>query len=98
VLLRSHLCVDLPTHRWILPRTIRFTMSAPPQSTIDPSARLITPEGLPLAILAISCIFLGLSLIAVSLRTYIRFTKGIFGLDDAFMAIGTVRLPFFTWT
>jgi hypothetical protein len=68
------------------------------QSTIDPSARLISPDGLPLAIIAISCIFLGLSLIAVSMRSYIRFTKGIFALDDAFMAIGTVRLPFSTWT
>jgi hypothetical protein len=72
-------------------------MSAP-QSNVDPSARLLTPEGLPLAIIAISCIFLGLSLLAVSLRTYIRFTKGIFGLDDAFMLIGTVRLTLPTLT
>jgi hypothetical protein len=27
----------------------------------------------------------------VSLRTYIRLKKRTFGLDDAFMAIGTVR-------
>ena len=66
------------------------------QSNVDPSARLLTPEGLPLAIIAISCIFLGLSLITVSLRTYIRYTKGIFGLDDAFMVIGTVCLALHT--
>lgn len=59
---------------------------------IDPSARLITPEGLPLAIIIISFVFLALSLVAVSLRTYIRLKKRTFGLDDAFMAIGTVRL------
>lgn len=59
---------------------------------IDPSGRLITPEGLPLAIIIISFIFLALSLVAVSLRTYIRLKKRTFGLDDAFMAIGTVRL------
>ena len=59
---------------------------------IDPSARLIVPEGLPLVIIVISSIFLGLSLFTVSLRTYIRLKKGTFGLDDAFMTIGTVRL------
>ena len=52
----------------------------------------MAPEGLPLAIIVISFIFLGLSLVAVGLRTYIRLKKQTFGLDDAFMAIGTVRL------
>ena len=64
---------------------------------VDPSARLIAPTGLPLAIIVISFIFLGLSLVAVSLRTYIRLRKRIFGLDDAFMAIGTVRLLWSSW-
>lgn len=65
---------------------------ATPSSDTDPSARLMSPEGLPLAIIVISFIFLGLSLVAVGLRTYIRLKKQTFGLDDAFMAIGTVRL------
>lgn len=63
---------------------------ATPSKGVDPSARLILPSGLPLAIIIISYIFLALSLVAVSLRTYIRLKKRTFGLDDAFMAIGTV--------
>jgi hypothetical protein len=53
-------------------------------------ARIITPDGLPLTIIILSCIFLGLSIVLVSLRTYIRLTKGTFGLDDAFVASGCV--------
>ncbi|UPX20268.1 uncharacterized protein EKO05_0010507 [Ascochyta rabiei] len=64
-------------------------MSAP-SVDIDPSARLITPNGLPLAIIVISVIFLSLSLVTVSLRTYIRLKKGTYGLDDAFMTIGRI--------
>jgi hypothetical protein len=65
-------------------------MSAP-TNDVDPSLRLITPDGLPLAIIIISCIFLGVSLVTVSLRTYIRLKKRTFGVDDAFMVVGTVR-------
>ncbi|KAJ4992077.1 hypothetical protein SVAN01_02398 [Stagonosporopsis vannaccii] len=57
---------------------------------VDPDARIISPEGFPLTIIVTSCIFLGLSIIAVSLRTYVRLVKGTFGLDDAFMASGAV--------
>ena len=58
---------------------------------VDPNARIIAPDGFPLAIIIISCVFLGFSIFAVSLRTYVRLAKGTFGLDDAFMAGGAVR-------
>ncbi|KAF9697967.1 hypothetical protein EKO04_004225 [Ascochyta lentis] len=61
-----------------------------PSNDVDPSARLMTPDGLPLAVIVISVIFLGLSLVTVSLRTYIRLKKRTYGLDDAFMTIGTI--------
>lgn len=60
---------------------------------IDPAARLITPRGLPLAIIVISVIFFALSIVTVALRTYIRLKKGLFGLEDTFMLIGTVGAP-----
>lgn len=62
------------------------------KTSVDPDARIIALNGLPLTIVVFSCIFLGLSIVSVSLRTYTRFVKGTFGLDDAFMAGGTVRL------
>lgn len=61
-------------------------------SEVDPSARLIAPTGLPLAIIVISSIFFAVSIITVSLRTYIRLKKGIFGLEDTFMVVGMVSL------
>ncbi|KAF2845047.1 hypothetical protein T440DRAFT_523023 [Plenodomus tracheiphilus IPT5] len=57
---------------------------------IDPSERLIKPDGLPLAILIISSVFWVLSATTVSLRTYTRLVKGTCGLDDAFIIVGTV--------
>lgn len=61
------------------------------EAMVDPDARIIAPDGLPLSIIIISCVFLGLSILSVALRTYVRLTKGTFGLDDAFMASGCVR-------
>ena len=63
---------------------------ATPVNDVDPSARLIAPDGLPLAIIVISSIFFALSIVTVALRTYIRIKKRIFGLEDAFMVVGTV--------
>ncbi|KAF1358600.1 hypothetical protein EJ07DRAFT_166838 [Lizonia empirigonia] len=63
---------------------------AVPSNKIDSSARLMAPTGLPLAIIIIASISLGLSLVTVSMRTYIRLRRGIFSLDDAFMTIGTI--------
>lgn len=59
-------------------------------TAVDPDATIINPDGLPLAIVLLSSIFLGLSVITVSLRAYTRLTKGTFGLDDAFIVAGTV--------
>jgi len=58
---------------------------------VDPDARIIAPDGFPMTIIVTSCVFLGLSIISVSLRTYVRLVKGTFGLDDAFMATAAVR-------
>jgi hypothetical protein len=63
-----------------------------PTSDVDQSARLISPDGLPLAIIIISSIFFALSIVTVALRTFIRIKKGILGLEDVFMVIGTVCL------
>lgn len=59
---------------------------------VDPNARLIPLDGLPLAIVVVSLIFFFASIITVSLRTFIRLKKGIFGWEDGFMVIGTVSL------
>ncbi|KAL5118193.1 hypothetical protein ACEQ8H_003865 [Pleosporales sp. CAS-2024a] len=65
-------------------------MSSVPVSTVDPTATFIKPNGLPLAILVLSVIFLALSIITVSLRSYIRVVKGAFGLDDWCMVVGCI--------
>lgn len=59
---------------------------------VDPKARIVAPDGLPLAIIIASSVFLGLSIIAVALRTYVRLAKGTFGLDDAVMGVAVVRM------
>lgn len=59
---------------------------------IDTGATILPPDGFPLAIVVLSSIFLGLSVITVSLRAYTRVKKGTFGLDDAFIVTGTVSL------
>ncbi|CAI6336111.1 unnamed protein product [Periconia digitata] len=58
--------------------------------TVDPNARAIKPEGFALTVLILSFVFLGISLLAVGLRSWIRLSKRIFGIDDAFLATGTV--------
>lgn len=65
---------------------------ATPSNGVDPTARLIAPNGLPLAVIVLSSIFLFLSLVAVGLRTFVRIRKGTYALDDFFMTVGTVRL------
>ncbi|KAF2829888.1 cytochrome P450 [Ophiobolus disseminans] len=57
---------------------------------VDPTVRTSPTDGLPLAIVALSTIFLSLSVITVALRTYIRLKKGTFGIDDGFMIVGCV--------
>ncbi|KAH8717022.1 hypothetical protein GQ44DRAFT_742103 [Phaeosphaeriaceae sp. PMI808] len=63
-----------------------------PGADVDPTLRIIRPDSaLPLTIIILSCIFLGLSITAVSLRTYIRTAKGTFGLDDGFIVVGCIQ-------
>ena len=47
-------------------------------------------DGLTTTIMVISCTFLGVSLIAISLRTYVRLSRNLFRLDDGFMIAGAV--------
>jgi len=54
--------------------------------------RYFRPDGLPLGIMVVSCALLGLSLIAVSLRTYARLSRNLFRLDDGLIVGGTVSL------
>lgn len=58
--------------------------------TLDPNGRYMEPDGFPLTVLSISFVFLALSVLAVGLRSYIRLSKHIFGIDDAFLAGGAV--------
>ncbi|KAI1763612.1 hypothetical protein GGR53DRAFT_531365 [Hypoxylon sp. FL1150] len=57
---------------------------------VDTSARYIPLQGLSLAIVVVSSIFLILSVLAVSGRTYIRYSERVFGLDDGLMLFGTI--------
>ena len=56
----------------------------------DPVGEYSRLDGLTTAIMVISCAFLGLSLIAISLRTYVRLSRSLFRLDDGFMIAGAV--------
>ncbi|KAF2438308.1 hypothetical protein P171DRAFT_490977 [Karstenula rhodostoma CBS 690.94] len=58
--------------------------------TVDPNGRFMQPNGFPLTVLTISFVFLALSLLTVGLRLYIRLSKRMFGIDDAFLAAGGV--------
>lgn len=68
----------------------RWNNDAMWSETIDPNARAIRPQGFPLTVLILSFVFLALSLLAVGLRTYIRVSKRIFGIDDACLSAGAV--------
>lgn len=61
---------------------------------IDESVRFLWPAGLALAILVVSIVCLVLSAIAVALRTYLRLTDNVFGIDDALIICGLVRTRF----
>lgn len=64
-------------------------------TTVDPDLRILEPQGLPLAIIIVSSIFLVISVLCVGLRTRVRLVEGTFGLDDGLMLAGTVRMIFF---
>ncbi|WQF86497.1 hypothetical protein CDEST_11511 [Colletotrichum destructivum] len=59
-------------------------------TTVDPDLRILEPQGLPLAIIIVSSIFLVISILCVGLRTRVRLVEGTFGLDDGLMLAGTV--------
>ncbi|KAH8196424.1 hypothetical protein TruAng_009411 [Truncatella angustata] len=54
----------------------------------DANARSVPLEGFPLAIILISLAFLFFAIFSVAVRTYIRLTDKVFGLDDALMLAG----------
>lgn len=54
---------------------------------VSESARSVTPEGVALAIVVASPTFLGLSILAVTARAYVRFLEATISLDD-FLLIG----------
>ncbi|KAI1386874.1 uncharacterized protein F4822DRAFT_431740 [Hypoxylon trugodes] len=58
-------------------------------ATVDPNAKFIPLEGLSLAIVVVSLVFLFFSALTVGGRTYVRLINGVFGLDDNLMVFGT---------
>jgi hypothetical protein len=64
---------------------------------VPPDARFITPPvGLPLAVITTGTIFNVFSVLFAGIRTYVRWTDRVFGLDDGLMVAGAVstRLKF----
>ena len=59
---------------------------------VSPDARSGAPEGVALAIMVVSPTFLGLSVLAVAARTYVRLTDGTFAADDCLLIGGLVSL------
>lgn len=59
---------------------------------VEDDARTVALSGLSLAIFVVSLVCLGLSLLSVGLRTYIRVFDNVFGLDDGLILAGVVRL------
>uniref|UniRef100_A0A8H7NQH5 Rhodopsin domain-containing protein n=1 Tax=Bionectria ochroleuca TaxID=29856 RepID=A0A8H7NQH5_BIOOC len=50
----------------------------------------LAPTGFAATILAVTCVLAGLSFITVSLRTVVRFSDKLFGLDDGLMLVGLI--------
>ncbi|KAF5660279.1 hypothetical protein FHETE_9021 [Fusarium heterosporum] len=57
---------------------------------LDENARRVLLDGLPLAITIIVSIFLGLAIIAVTIRLTVRLSDGTFGADDWLILAGTL--------
>lgn len=58
---------------------------------IEDDVRTVSLSGLSLAIFVVSLVCLALSLLSVGLRTYIRVSDSVFGLDDGLILAGVVR-------
>lgn len=56
---------------------------------MDPSARLVQPEGIALAIVVVSPIFLFFSISAVAARIYVRVTEKVTSIDD-YLLLGSL--------
>lgn len=56
---------------------------------VDPSARLVQPEGVALAIIVVSSIFLFFSILAVAARIYVRITEKVTSIDD-YLLLGSL--------
>lgn len=59
---------------------------------LEDDVRTVSLSGLSLAIFVVSLVCLGLALVSVGLRTYIRTFDHVFGLDDGLILAGAVRL------
>ncbi|ROW07897.1 hypothetical protein VMCG_03517 [Cytospora schulzeri] len=57
---------------------------------VSPDARSVAPEGVALAIMVVSPMFLGLSVLAVAARAYVRLTDGTFSVDDCLLIGGLI--------
>lgn len=63
-------------------------------ASIRSSLPLIPLRPFPLASIILLSTFLAVSLVTVGVRTYIRCRDSHFGLDDAFILVGTVCIHF----
>lgn len=57
--------------------------------SVDPSARLVQPEGVALAIIVVSSIFLFFSILAVAARICVRITEKVTSIDD-YLLLGSL--------
>lgn len=62
--------------------------------SVDPSARLVQPEGVALAIVIISPIFLLFSILAVAARIYVRTAENVPSMED-YLLLGSLVSIFF---
>lgn len=56
---------------------------------MDPGARFVQPEGVALAIVVVSPIFLFFSVLAVAARVYVRVTEKVTSIDD-YLLLGSL--------
>ena len=56
---------------------------------MDPTARLVEPEGVALGIIVVSPIFLFFSVLAVAARIYVRVTEKVTSIDD-YLLLGSL--------
>lgn len=57
--------------------------------SVDPTARFVKPEGVALAIVVISPIFLFFSVLSVAARIYVRATEKVTSIDD-YLLLGSL--------